>query len=54
MPEVIKQLSSYVNLIGADTLISNPTAEEKEAFEGILYTRGLPNISFIKMLTTAK
>ena len=50
MPHVFLQLKEYVRLVGADKLISAPTPEEKVAFEGSLFIRGLANVSLIKAL----
>ena len=47
MPDVYRQLRQYVKLVGAKKLISSPTAEEKKAFDGILFIRGFANVSFI-------
>ena len=52
MTEIKKQLEEYVKMIGADKLIFNPTSAEKEAWEGILFTRGIPRIAFIKALAS--
>lgn len=52
MTEIKKQLEEYVKMIGADKLIFNPTSAEKEAWEGILFTRGIPRIALIKALAS--
>ena len=51
---VFNQLSKFVKLVGADRLINAPTPEELEAFEGLLFDRGIPNISFIMQLSEAQ
>ena len=47
MPYIYCELAKYVRLVGAKKLILSPTSEEKQAFDGILFIRGLPNISLI-------
>lgn len=50
MTEVVRQLKEYVMMVGAEKLIHNPTPTELEAFEGLLFIRGIPNISLITKL----
>ena len=52
MTEIRRQLKEYIKMVGAENLIYHPTPKEKEAFEGILFTRGLPNISIIQELAS--
>lgn len=50
MDIIRKQLKDFILSVGADNLINNPTPKEKQAFEGLLFTRGMPNVSLIKAL----
>ena len=52
MTEIRRQLKEYIKMVGAENLIYHPTPKEKEAFEDILFTRGLPNISIIQELAS--
>lgn len=47
MPDVYRQLRQYVKLVGAKKLISAPTSEEKQVFDGTLFIRGFANVSLI-------
>lgn len=51
MPYTYRQLAEYVKLVGAHHLIAAPTSEEKQAYEGFLFIRGLANVSLIMELS---
>lgn len=52
MTEIRRQLKEYIKMVGVENLIYHPTPREIEAFEGILFTRGLPNLSIINALAS--
>lgn len=44
------ELRGYIQKVGVDHIMKEPTPQELEMFEGLLYIRGIPNMSFIDFL----
>ena len=42
-----KSLSRYIKKKGVDYFVQNPSSEDKVAFEGILFDKGIPMLSLL-------